>query len=239
VIVSEKHSKETDLILRTAKSLSRAIHNESKLDNEKLRLVPGGLCGFSGWSFRNFMNNMGEIKNLKYLEVGSYCGSTLIPLLYKNISNIHSAYAIDNWSEFNEFGDPRTTFYYNLNYFFEGDLEKLTVIEDDCFSFDKNIIKEKIDFYFYDGPHSEEDHYNAYIYYDDLLADVFVTVVDDWNSERVKQGTKKAFKTLDYEVLASWEILTDDLPGWSENPDSNWWRGAYIAIIKKQKGKNK
>ena len=34
--------------------------------------------------------------------------------------------------------------------------------------------------YFYDAGHLEQDRYDAFVKYDDLLDDVFVAIVDDW-----------------------------------------------------------
>jgi len=230
--LKEKHSKEVELVLYTAYALSAALGNESKLDSRFFSLDQ--LCGFSGMSFRHFMNKMGEIPDISYLEVGTYCGSTLLSFLYRNLSSINHAYAIDNWSEFNEIGNySRDTFFKNLDFLHPNRPSCLKIIEDDCFALDKSEIKHKINFYFYDGPHSEKDHYNAYVYYDDILADCFVTAVDDWNSVAVKKGTQKAFKELNYQIIASWEIDTSDKKGWSEDPDREWWRGVYIAVIQK------
>tara|TARA_A100001011_G_scaffold380815_1_gene448578 strand:- start:947 stop:1657 length:711 start_codon:yes stop_codon:yes gene_type:complete len=231
----ERHPSSTALILKTAQSLALALNNRSRLDKEKHSFFE--LCGFSGMSFRHFMNNMGDTLGLNYLEIGSYCGSTLISLLHSNLNKINHAYAIDDWSEFNDFGShSRDTFYHNLNYYLgEVDKDKLTILEEDCFSLDKEKINHKINFYFYDGAHNEEDHYNAYIYYNDVLDDLFVTVVDDWNSGRVQAGTNRAFKDLNYNVLAYWEIDTSDKPDCSEFPDGDWWRGVMIAVVQKQK----
>ena len=179
------------------------------------------------------MNNMGRIPDLNYLEVGSYCGSTLFSFLFNNLGCVNKAYAIDNWSQFNDEGDPKSAFFKNKDLFFPDGISQLKVIEHDCFTLDLAQIKEKINFYFYDGPHSEEDHYNAYMYYNDVLDDEFITVIDDWNSNSVKRGTSSAFKELGYEIVASFDIDTTDLDDWSAHPDVNWWRGAYIAVIKK------
>jgi len=232
MIVYEKHDRFSSLILGASQSFSLAINNESKL-TEKM-YSQDHLCGFSGVSFRHFMNNMGALGGINYLEVGSYCGSTLFPFLYRNLDTVVSAYAIDNWSEFNEAGDPKSSFFKNLNYFFPEGVAQLKVIEDDCFSVDTSVIKEKIDFYFYDGPHSKEDHYNAFMHYDSVLADCFITVIDDWNSKTVREGTERAFSELNYNVVSTWEVDTTDIPGWSQNPDKNWWRGARISIIQKE-----
>ena len=48
---------------------------------------------------------------------------------------------------------------------------------------------------------------------------------------KVKKGTLRAFSELNYNILASWEI---DFPeNTNKDPDINWHRGVYIAVIKK------
>lgn len=231
MILTQNHSDSVKLVLNVMAGLDDALGNRSKLDSSMTSLE--NLCGFSGESFRHFMNNMGSSRGLNYLEVGSYCGSTLFSLLYGNLDAVTKAYAIDNWSQFNEIGNPKEAFFKNKENFFPKGIPQLEVFEHDCFNFDLSNIKEKINFYFYDGPHDEEDHYNAYMYYDPVLADEFVTVIDDWNSGAVKRGTIRAFNDLEYEIVSSFNIDTSDIPDWSENPDKNWWRGALIAVVKK------
>ena len=231
MILTQNHSDSVKLVLNVMAGLDDALGNRSKLDDSMTSLE--NLCGFSGESFRHFMNNIGSMPGLNYLEVGSYCGSTLFSLLHKNLSTVNKAYAIDNWCQFNETGNPKETFFKNKELFFPEGIPQLEVFEHDCFSFDLSNIREKINFYFYDGPHDEEDHYNAYVYYNSVLADEFITVVDDWNSGRVKRGTNRAFSDLGYEIISSFDIDTSDIPNWSENPDSNWWRGAMIAVVRK------
>jgi hypothetical protein len=231
MILTENHSNLTNMVLMVSHNLREAMCNRSSLDWSLTSHE--SLCGFSGESFRHFMNNMGRIPDLNYLEVGSYCGSTLFSFLFNNLDNINKAYAVDNWSQFNDVGDPKSSFFKNRDLFFPNGIDQLEVIEHDCFTLDLSKIKEKINFYFYDGPHSEDDHYNAYMYYNDVLDDEFITVIDDWNSNSVKRGTSSAFKELGYEIVASFDIDTTDLDDWSAHPDVNWWRGAYIAVIKK------
>ncbi len=233
MIINVKYSSVATLVLATQQSTDSAILNQSSLNNNIALFEESGLCGFSGLSFRHFMNNMGKIKGINYLEVGTYCGSTLLSFLAYNLPNINSAYAVDNWSWNTEGSHPKDTFFKNLNYFFPDEVQQLKVIEHDCFSIDKSLISEKINFYFYDGPHSEDDHYRAFTYYDSVLADCFVTAIDDWNSPTVQLGTSRAFKDLGYEVVSSWEIDTSDLENWSVAPDANWHCGTYIAVVQK------
>ena len=73
----------------------------------------------------------------------------------------------------------------------------------------------------------------AYTYFNEVLDDVFITIVDDWEKNSVRQGTYDAFKKLNYNVLAKWEITPPERPDRMNNPDQYWWHGTMIAVIKK------
>ena len=109
MILTQNHSDSVKLVLNVMAGLDSALGNVSKLDSSMTSME--SLCGFSGESFRHFMNNMGSIPGLNYLEVGSYCGSTLFSLLHKNLGTVNKAYAIDNWCQFNEVGNPKDAFF--------------------------------------------------------------------------------------------------------------------------------
>lgn len=89
-------------------------------------------------------------------------------------------------------------------------------------------MKEPVNIYFYDGSHTKLSQEMAFTYYNDILDQVFVAIVDDWNRPVVQAGTKKAFEKLNYRIL--FEIA---MPGLKNNDAKNWWNGLYIAVIKK------
>jgi hypothetical protein len=65
--------------------------------------------GMSGQKYRTFINNLvGSYPDARYLEIGSWGGSTATAALY---GNSVKALCIDNWSQF---GGPRTTFFANI-----------------------------------------------------------------------------------------------------------------------------
>ena len=68
------------------------------------------LNGFTGRSFRHLLNSLCKMQNCTYLEVGTFCGSSLVSALYGNHGKIKKAYAIDNWSEFREYCNKLKTF---------------------------------------------------------------------------------------------------------------------------------
>ena len=56
-------------------------------------------------------------------------------------------------------------------------------------------IKGRVKFYFYDGPHEEQDQIDGVEMAMHLLADEAYILVDDWGSENVKTSTKHLVKT--------------------------------------------
>ena len=96
----------------------------------------------------------------------------------------------------------------------------------------------KFNIYFFDGPHEEDDQYDALSYALPSLDDTFILIVDDWNDPRPRNGTEKAIKELDISILYSMQIRTSNgvdvvypTPHVLENSD--WHNGYYIAVCKK------
>jgi hypothetical protein len=208
-------------------SFSRDSKLHSKLEDQET------LNGFTGKCFRHLLNNICRMKDCTYMEVGTFCGSSLISALYGNHELIKRAYAIDNWSEFREHCDPAERFNQNRQLFIPEYGDSLKVIEGDCFSIDLSEIDEKIDVYFYDGAHTYEDHKRAFTYFNDVFKDTFVAIIDDWEKNKVREATYEAFRELGYKILAHWEIMPPIRENPMEHPDMNWWHGISMFIIKK------
>ena len=81
-----------------------------------------------------------------------------------------------------------------------------------------------IDIYFYDADHSLKAHEMAFTYYNDLFADVFIAVIDDWECPWIRKPSMKAFDKLKYEILYENVIRCDQ----SDNKN-------YVAVIRKLK----
>ena len=105
---------------------------------------------------------------------------------------------------------------------------KYKLFETDAFQFDLTNIKEKINVYLYDGAHTAEAQYKALEYYYPILADEFIFMVDDYNSNQggwkslVVDPTQKALVDLNLQV----EHYVIKNPG-------DWWNGFYISLLKK------
>jgi hypothetical protein len=204
---------EQKTIERVVESITRAENFESKLNEEILSLE-----GMSSRKVRHFLNNL-VTDNDRYLEIGTWKGSTLISALYRN----NPAYylAIDNWTEF---GGPKQDFFNNCTKFLGF---TPNFIEGDCFNIDTTNIN-NISIYFYDGGHFEEDHYKSITYFYNCLAEYFTLIVDDWTDAGVRKGTRRAIKDTNINIL-----FEQELPARFNGDTENWWNGLLVAYCKK------
>jgi hypothetical protein len=214
------------MITQIEKAIDDAENNISYLSKDILNS-----SGASGIKGRHLHNNLSKIldTNLRYLEIGTQKGLSFCTALY----NINYKYAcvIDNWIE----GDFRDIFNQNIKKFLSD--KKFDLYDQDCWTIDLYTqIKEKINFYFYDGWHSREAQEKAFLYYNPILEDEFLCMVDDWNCPEVRKGTMSAFKTLDYKIQYDKNLFTenkDNMIGNGAGNPATWWNGLYIALIKK------
>lgn len=205
-------------------------YEKTLLDEHKLPDNILTMNGMSGKKYRKFINNLiQEVKNPRYLEIGSWKGSTSCSALYGNSAK---AVCIDNWSQFG-----------NVSYEFKENIKKvildenLTIIENDFREVDYSSIG-KHNIYFFDGPHEESDQYDGLSFVLPALDDVFILIIDDWNDNRPRTGTKKAIEDLGIKVLYSIEIRTSNgvdvvYPAPYVLENSDWHNGYYISVCKK------
>jgi len=207
------------LVQHVMKCIENAERGISSLSQEALAVE-----GMSSHKVRHLLNNLCAFPEINYLEIGVWQGSTWIASLYNNSSTINAAVAIDNWSEF---GGPKEEFLKNCNTFLKSSSYK--IIENDCFQLDLSEFTFPINLYFYDGNHTELSQEKAFTYYDPIFDDLLIAVVDDWNFAGVSEGTRRAFSSLNYEIL--FEVI---LPSFCINDKDNWWNGLYVSVIRKK-----
>ncbi len=85
-----------------------------------------------------------------------------------------------------------------------------------------DLFESPVNIYFYDGHHSQESQKKAFTYYDEILDNVFIALIDDWHWINVRIGTYQAFDELGYEVL------------FEEALGEGYWNGQYLAVIRKK-----
>ena len=137
----------------------------SKITNEIVKMD-----GMSGTLTRHFYNNLLNTEDARYLEIGTWKGSSVCSAMCNNKAKV---VCIDNWSEF---GSPKSEFLVNFEKF-KG-ANDATFIENDCYKVDVSLLP-KFNIYMYDGNHKNESHYKALLHYYNCLDDVFIFIVDD------------------------------------------------------------
>ena len=195
--------------------------------------------GYTGTCTRHLYNNIcsyDKFDKVRYLEIGTWYGSSSISAIYKNKLD---ALFIDNWSQFN--GDLEV-FKENIQKYLNKDTN-CYFLEQDCWKVNlKKINISPINIYLYDGDHSAADHYKSLEYYYDILDDVFIFMVDDWNWINVRDGTMKAIFDLNLYILFRHEefISEEDLKNMPDHNGKNtWWNGIGIFILSKTPKYNK
>jgi hypothetical protein len=213
--------------------MNKILENQVKsalfnAERRRSKLPPSilNMDGMSGYKTRHFYNNILNMPDARYLEIGTWKGSSTCSAMYGNSATIT---CIDNWSLF---GGPKSEFLENLDRY-KGD-NKINVIEDDCFNVDISTLP-KFNIYLYDGDHSEESQYKALTHFIDCLDDMFILIIDDWNWKDVRNGTYRAINDLNLTIEYKKEIrLTGNN---SHTPifkaKRTWWNGIFIAVLSK------
>jgi hypothetical protein len=200
------------------KSFEQAENNISKITNDIINME-----GMSGTKTRHFYNNLLNTEDARYLEIGTWKGSSVCSAMCGNKATV---VCIDNWSEF---GGPKNEFLMNFEKF-KGSNDAI-FIESDCYNIDVSTLQ-KFNIYMYDGNHTNESHYKALKHFYNCLDDIFIFIVDDWNWEDVRDGTNRSIKNLNLKILYEKSII---LPfDNSIKPEPTWWNGIYVAILQKQ-----
>lgn len=196
---------------------------ERTLDPELL-----GMPGMSGWRYRQFINALvGAVPEPRYLEVGSWQGSTLCSAI---AGNQLRATAIDNWSEF---GGPAREFFANVSRYLTPGIA-LSVLARDFRAVRYEALGTH-NIFLFDGPHEEQDQYDGISLALPALDMDFVLIIDDWNWDWVRRGTTRALRELGLPVSLAIEVRTslDNSHGdpWCEH--SEWHNGYFIAAVSK------
>ena len=204
------------LVNHVLSCLEKTDNLESNLTEEVLNME-----GMSGKKTRHFYNNLCSLEKARYLEIGSWKGSSTCSAL---CNNKLTCLCIDNWSEF---GGPKEEFLQNFNKY-KG-TNDAQFLERNCWNIETSSIG-RFNIYMYDGDHSEQSQYDALIRYYQALDDEFIFLVDDWNFNDVKVGTLRAMVDLKLNILFEKQINTE-----SDDPKNDWHNGIGIFVLEKEK----
>lgn len=185
--------------------------------------------GMSGKKYRYLINNLVEtVPNARYLEIGSWAGSTACAAIHGNKLR---AICVDNWSQFN---GPKDIFKANVGQALSPDVE-FGFIENDFRKVDYSSIG-KFNIYLFDGPHEEEDQYDGIMVTQSALDDHYILIVDDFNWEPVRKGTYRAIEDSGAKIECAIEVRTtqdNSHPQQAMMESSDWHNGYILAVCKK------
>jgi hypothetical protein len=204
-------------------AFDRALALDGKVSPQVLTML-----GMSGQNYRLFINNLiGSMPDARYLEVGSWAGSTACSAMEGNRVTV---VCIDNWSEF---GGPKEVFLANVGACVSDNVG-FAFIESDFRAVDFAQIG-KFNIYLFDGPHSQQDQYDGLAMAQPALDEQFVFIVDDWNWQAVRDGTKAAITAAGLNVLYSIEVRTtqDNSHAALAQQDSDWHNGYFVGVLAK------
>ena len=207
------------------------------------------IVGMSDAYGRHFLNNLLRAAGSRYLEVGTFKGSTLVAALAANEFLVDRALAIDSYAfdsdavfvgRIAQSGDSvRAEALANVDTFLDpraADRRELRVAN--CFAVDAESIG-RFNVYLYDGEHEYNDQLRAFTHFDAALEDLFVALVDDWNYPPVRHGTRDAFERLGYDVVYG-EVLGGGYANGASIDEASvlrspnpWWNGLYVAVVRK------
>ena len=223
-------------IKHISNSFINANNNKSKITQHIINM--GGMTGIKT---RHFYNNLVNMQDARYLEIGVWTGSSVSSAMCGNKAKI---VCMDNFSEFAETLNIKKIFLNNFNRY-KGK-NNATFIEGDCFNYDVSKLP-KFNIYLFDANHEEESHYKALVHYYECLDDIFIYIVDDWNFKDVRDGTYRSFKKLNLKIIYDREVrLTWDdehtykfyenlgYEKFGKNLGYNTWHnGIYVAVLQK------
>jgi hypothetical protein len=205
-------------------SLTRTLRGDT-------RLPPAifDIDGMSGRKYRSLINDaMATLPDARYLEIGSWAGSTACSAMYGNPLTIT---CIDNWSEF---GGPKQAFVDNVE-MARGPAANFRLIESDFRQVDYRGIG-RFNTFLFDGPHSERDHYDGITLVQPALEDLFILIVDDWNWPSVRVGTLRGLADQKIDQLFTIEIRTtqdNTHPTRAIRKHSDWHNGYCLCVCRK------
>ena len=206
-------------------AFDRALCLESEVSEACLKLP-----GMSGKRYRMVINNLIRlVSKPRYLEIGSWAGSTVCSAMDKNVLKVT---CIDNWSEF---GGPRDQFFKNTGDFRTKDVD-FSFLENDFRAVDVREIG-NFNVYLFDGPHGQQDQYDGLFLYESALDDDFFFIVDDWNWKQVRDGTLNAIRDTGFHIDYAITLRTtlDNEHAALSHEASDWHNGYFLSKLSRIK----
>lgn len=227
----KKQSREQHpYVKKVIESISNSAKNISNFDE-----LTYNIPGLSSNRVRHLLNNLCQIDDAVYMEVGVYTGSTFYAALQNNSIK---AYAIDHFQaqnitperddvEWQTNENPFISFVENSKTYIGNNSIKLLEKEASFVSVDDIHPEYKPNIIFYDGNHDYEEQLNCLNSLLCNFTDTFILVIDDANIESSVTSTDEFIRINNLSVLYEKKILhnIEDF--------TQWWNGLYILILSK------
>jgi hypothetical protein len=218
-----------DFLANSASAILLESFRRSMALEHKLHPLLCEMVGMSGRKYRYLINNLiEETKDPRYLEIGSWAGSTACAAIFRNQVAVT---CIDNWAEF---GGPKDVFLANIQAC-KNEQVNFNFIERDFRDVDYSRIG-KYNVYMFDGPHGEQDQYDGVVIAQPALEAVYTLIVDDWNWSKVRTGTMRALADTSTTLICSIDIRSTQTnlePRGAKRQHSAWHNGYLLAVCKK------
>jgi len=204
-------------------SIDKALKGESNLEEDRL-----SISGFSTPTIRRLFNNLCNLVEATYLEIGLFCGASFCASFNKNCTAIGVE---DHSQDFSAgFENVKRELKENLDKF-SNIAKEVNVHYVGCFNMPDSAIPDGIvDIYSYDGWHSEEHQAKALSYFIDKMANKFAWLIDDWNWSYVRSGTDIGLSELKDKI----EIEKEWTLGEGLQNHHVWHNGLKIYLINKK-----
>jgi hypothetical protein len=202
--------------------------NKSMALQHKLPDFVLDITGMSGRKYRSFINNLiSLVPDPRYLEVGSWAGSTACAAMHGNRASVT---CVDNWSQF---GGPRDQFLQNVKRCSNEGID-FQLIESDFREIDYSKIG-KFNVYLFDGPHSHQDQRDGIVLAMPALEKEAIFIVDDWNMTEIREGTFAGIQASGLSLNYCIEIRTtqNGLHASVHGERGEWHNGYFIGVITK------
>jgi hypothetical protein len=166
------------------RSFINAKNSISKLTNNVI-----SISNMVGVKKLHFFNNLLEMEDSRYLQLGGWKGATVCSAMYNNQSHIT---CIHDWTDF---GGPRKIFLDNFNQYIRKN--NAVFIEREPIEVDLTIVPKSNIYYSCNDPNKA---YTLY-YFLPKLEDVFIYIASDWNWGYVRKETYQMFTEFKLGVL--------------------------------------
>ncbi len=184
--------------------------------------------GNTGIRTRHFYNNLLNLEDVRYLDIGTLNGSSVCAAMCNKSAKVVS---IDDWTtvdssvkeefitKFEEFKGSNDASYIDCNYFQESfaDLGKFNIM-------------------LYDGDHATDSHDKVLARFYDHLDDIFILVVDDWNMLPVREQIMASINAMNLKTIHERTIRLTWDDSFTSQPQAShtWWNGMFVAVLQKQ-----